>query len=92
MKRDNFKCTECGEKHGLEAHHSKKSVRECIEEKNIDYIFDIENGIALCSECHKLTETWGPQNKILNLILHLNVILKKEPEQANNGLSLVVLL
>jgi len=65
LRRDKYKCTECGKRNDLEAHHCKMSVRECIENENIDYIFDIENGVTLCSECHRLTETWGPRNKLL---------------------------
>lgn len=64
LKRDGHKCTECGGKNNLEAHHCKKSVKQCIMEEDIAYIFDIDNGITLCSNCHQMTETWGPKNKL----------------------------
>ncbi len=50
-KRDEFKCKDCGvgDKVRLEAHHLV-SLRECL---NSELEFDINNGVTLCSPCHK---------------------------------------
>lgn len=48
-KRDGYKCTRCGTKDKLHAHH--------IIPKSVDptKILDIDNGKTLCKECHVLT-------------------------------------
>ena len=61
--RDDFICQHCGEKAGnLRAHH-KKQFSEILDEykiKNIDEamncnkLWDINNGITLCINCHRL--------------------------------------
>lgn len=53
FERDNYTCQKCGSKNGngkaiyLNAHHIL-SFAGCPEKR-----FDIENGITLCSDCHK---------------------------------------
>lgn len=72
FNRDMFTCT-CGKKGGdLEAHHIKpfsKILKEngisSIEEAIIcNELWDITNGITLCIQCHKDTDTFG--RKALN--------------------------
>lgn len=75
--RDNFTCQECGIKSGcghtvyFEAHHIK-SQSEILEEYKIKTIeeafncqelWNINNGITLCLECHKLTDTYAGRNR-----------------------------
>lgn len=71
--RDNWTCQTCREKGCfLEVHHIK-AFSIIIKECNIDTIdkaekceelWDINNGITLCKECHKLTENYkGRLNK-----------------------------
>ena len=57
FERDNYTCQRCG-KRGVElnAHHT---IPWAINEKER---YNIENGITLCIECHKLTDSYG--NKI----------------------------
>lgn len=45
--RDNFQCQICSNNRSLNAHHIKPKA------SNPDLAFSIENGITLCSTCHK---------------------------------------
>ncbi len=65
--RDNFTCVEC-HKVGrrLEAHHIKPFI-QIMKENNIKILkgaiqckelWDIDNGITLCKECHSLTSSY----------------------------------
>ena len=50
FKRDDYTCQMCNERGGrLEAHH----IRPVRDHKNDLLIFDINNGITLCRECHR---------------------------------------
>jgi len=56
-ERDNFTCQQCGKRGGkLNAHHLEE-VSRCPEK-----IYDVKNGITLCVECHKKTDTYGWNN------------------------------
>lgn len=65
FQRDNWICQTCGEKGkgNLEAHHIKAFSQilkvNCItnirEAQRCKELWNIDNGITLCKECHKLT-------------------------------------
>lgn len=47
LKRDGYKCTNCGSSKKLNVHH----IKEWAKYPNLRY--DIENGKTLCEKCHK---------------------------------------
>lgn len=53
FERDNYTCQMCGDDtgHNLQAHH----IRPVRHHKNDLLLFDMNNGITLCKECHKPT-------------------------------------
>lgn len=66
-KRDNYICSECkqiGNK--LNAHHivsfasivHKNKIKTIEEARNCYELWDINNGVTLCYECHKKTESF----------------------------------
>lgn len=54
FERDNWTCRDCRVRGGvLHAHHIKpKSIYP-------ELMFDVDNGLTLCRECHKKTDTYG---------------------------------
>lgn len=60
FKRDNFTCRECNVKgKRLHAHHiAPKSLYP-------ELMFSLDNGITLCEECHRKTETYGVNKKYM---------------------------
>lgn len=68
FKRDNYTCQECGEKDGKlkQAHHIKafsqllkENIIHTLEQAiNCESLWDINNGITLCIECHKKTDNY----------------------------------
>lgn len=72
--RDNFICQNCFQKGRLEAHHIVSLAHIIRQEKietivgafNCERLFDINNGITLCQECHSLTKNYkGRNHKLL---------------------------
>lgn len=49
--RDNFTCQTCGTKKNLQAHH-KIHVSECVKKNKIALIYEVSNGVTLCTRCH----------------------------------------
>jgi len=70
--RDNFTCQKCGVRGSwLEAHHIK-SFSSIIKEHNIknledsikcNELWDLNNGITLCKECHSKTNNYKGRGK-----------------------------
>ena len=67
FQRDNWTCQTCQRRGNgrLEAHHNKKGFSEIIKEHNITSVakakrckelWDIDNGITLCGDCHDPTK------------------------------------
>lgn len=54
FERDNYTCQECKVRGGtLHPHHIKQFAYFP------ELRFDVNNGLTLCKECHKKTDTWG---------------------------------
>jgi len=63
FERDNYTCQECGAR-------SEKGKRINLDPHHLKPVSDypeliqvIENGITLCRECHKKTDTYGPKQR-----------------------------
>lgn len=57
-ERDGHKCTECGSKENIHAHH-------IIPWNNSEKLrFDIGNGLSLCGSCHCIVEPRFPENPV----------------------------
>lgn len=54
FERDNWTCCECDTRGGVLHPHHIKSFYEYPELR-----FEVNNGITLCVDCHRQTETWG---------------------------------
>lgn len=63
--RDNYTCQHCG-KQGcyIEAHHIKE------QSKYPDLIYEIDDGLTLCRDCHKETDNYGYKARWENLTGH----------------------
>ena len=58
-ERDNYTCQECGTK-GCELHpHHIESVKRLIKIKDLEKVYDINNGRTMCVPCHKLIHSHG---------------------------------
>jgi len=78
FQRDNWTCKYCGAKNGngieieLNAHHLKPFYKILVDNKIINFedaikcseLWDMENGITICRECHLKTDSIGRGYKI----------------------------
>lgn len=72
FQKDDWICQKCGRKGGIILHpHHRRSFTSILEENNIktledafncEELWDINNGVTLCNNCHKETETYGWNN------------------------------
>lgn len=77
FQRDNWTCQQCGKRGGIILHpHHKRSFASALEENNIkiledalncEALWNVNDGITLCRNCHKETKTygWNRYNEIL---------------------------
>jgi len=62
LERDNYKCQSCGLDNDLQVHHKDPLIKiindngilDMDEAKNCPELWNIDNGITLCVDCHKL--------------------------------------
>lgn len=77
FKRDDWSCQKCHKRGGRVLHpHHKKSFTSILEKNKIktlasafqcEELWNVNNGITLCEDCHKSTETYGWNNYNKNL-------------------------
>lgn len=48
LKRDGYKCVKCGSQKELQTHH----IIHVADDPEGKHIFEVDNGITLCKECH----------------------------------------
>lgn len=72
FKRDDYTCQRCSHsKNYLEAHHIKSfmslirkyKIKTLLQAIKCKELWDINNGIALCKECHELTKGFKGRRK-----------------------------
>jgi hypothetical protein len=67
FERDEWTCQTCHSKGYVTAHHIKAftkilkeySIKILEDARLCSELWDINNGVALCEECHKLTDNYG---------------------------------
>jgi hypothetical protein len=76
FERDGWICQTCGVSGVYITAHHKKSFSKILKENNIKNInearqckelWDIDNGVTLCEECHKLTDNYRGRGIIKKL-------------------------
>ena len=68
LKKDNKICQHCGSIKNLETHHIKEFLTILKENKietleqalNCEELWDLNNGLTLCKECHNKTKKGNP--------------------------------
>ena len=66
LTRDGFTCGCCGSKKKLNVHHinslfvilKNNEIKTIEDARNCNELWDINNGITLCEECHKKTDSY----------------------------------
>ncbi len=53
FERDNYRCQVCSEEGSVLAAHHIVPFSIIMKENLIDLLFDTENGVTMCKECHK---------------------------------------
>ena len=57
FERDNHICQDCGTTGSVDAHHIESLIH------HPELVFDINNGLTLCDNCHKRHSNWQRLNK-----------------------------
>lgn len=90
-KRDNFKCINCkSNSNKIQGHHIiafskiliKNNIKTLEEAINCKELWDLNNGITLCKDCHRKTDNWGFRLNKENIYKH-----KKEISESAIKLS-----
>jgi len=89
LERDNYTCQECGDKSGgnLQVHHIIP-LSFIFDEykiiKNDNLLFNIDNQITLCKNCHKKTPSYGSKLSIeAKMLKELKTTWEKEGKKGD---------
>lgn len=66
LERDKFICKECSSSNKIDIHHIKSmfsilrdnKVKTVEDARNCKELWDIDNGVSLCEECHRKTDSY----------------------------------
>lgn len=98
--RDNFICQECGKRGGkLHAHHieqfavimKENNIKTFEEAMDCNELWNINNGITYCYECHKTTETYL-SGKVSKKVGGIKKVEKEIWKIKNNSVRCVILI
>ena len=72
FQRDNWTCQTCKFRGDIYAHHIKEfsvivdenKIKTLDDARKCEQLWNINNGVTLCRECHKLTDSYG-NNKLI---------------------------
>jgi len=92
MARDNWTCGTCHTRGGILHVHHIEGFAELLKLYNIRTVedalkcaplWDLKNGITLCKECHKLTETYLKNNKVNNkpLLIYQTLVCERREKE-----------
>jgi hypothetical protein len=56
LERDHRTCRDCGSTENINAHHIKSLI------EYPEFVFEIDNGLTLCEDCHKRHTSWQRLN------------------------------
>lgn len=100
LERDGFKCTICHSTENLHVHHKiefdsiitqyKQQLINCDLE--IPILWDINNGVTRCRDCHKISHNAHPiwKNRILLFLRKLNTVSDLLPDNLNKELQVLL--
>ena len=69
--RDKWTCQTCQSKGYVTVHHIKgfskilreNNIKDILDARNCEELWDIKNGVTLCEECHSLTDNYKGRGK-----------------------------
>ena len=71
FERDSWTCQTCGERGYVTAHHingfskiiKENDIHDINEARGCEELWNINNGVTLCEECHSMTDNYGGRAK-----------------------------
>ena len=54
LKRDNYRCRNCGSFYGLEVHHRQYHILKSIDDFRKPWAYPDSNLVTLCARCHQV--------------------------------------
>ena len=54
LKRDEYRCRNCGSSYGLEVHHRQYHILKCFGDFRKPWAYYESNLVTLCARCHQV--------------------------------------